>query len=116
VLIQNNLAVVKRFETQDSMPRYDFEMHVLRLGDVVFVTNPFELYLEFGHRIKARSVAQQTFVVQLSCGSGGYLPSARAEQLGGYGGLIINGEVGSDGGALLVDVSVEEIAAQWRQS
>ncbi len=114
VLIQNNRAVVRRYETQDKEPQFSVEMHVLRIGSVVFATNPFELYLEFGQRIKARSVADQTFVVQLCCGSGGYLPSARAEQLGGYGGLIINGIVGSDGGALLVDATVDAIAALWR--
>lgn len=114
VLIQNNRAVVARYESQDASPLFDFEMHVIRLGSVAFVTNPFELYLDFGHQIKARSMAQQTFVVQLCGGTGGYLPNARAEQLGGYGGLIINGNVGSDGGKKLVDVTVEEIGNLWR--
>jgi hypothetical protein len=115
VLIQNNRAVVQRYESQEMAPRFDVEMHVLRLGAVVLATNPFELYLDFGQRIKARSLADQTFVVQLCCGSGGYLPSARAEQLGGYGGLIINGMVGSDGGARLVDTTVAAIASLWGQ-
>jgi hypothetical protein len=87
------------------------ELHALRVRKVVFVTDPFELYLDFGQQIRARSLAGQTFVVQLCCGTGGYLPSARAEQLGGYGGLIINGNVGSEGGKMLVDKTVEEIAA-----
>ncbi len=114
VLIQNNKAVVARYESQDAAPMLDVEMHIVRLGSVVFATNPFELYLDFGHQIKARSAAVQTFVVQLCCGTGGYLPSARAEQLGGYGGLIINGNVGSDGGKKLVDETVDAIAPLWR--
>jgi hypothetical protein len=89
------------------------EMHVVRLGAMVFVTNPFELYLDFGHQMKARSAAGQTFIVQLCCGTGGYLPNARAEQLGGYGGLIINGNVGSDGGKKLVDETIAEIGKLW---
>ena len=113
VLMQNNRAVVSRYESQDETPEYEFELHVLRLGNVAMATNPFELYLDFGHRIKARSAAAQTFVVQLCGGTGGYLPTARAEQLGGYGGLIINGEVGSDGGQKLVDLTVAEIKALW---
>lgn len=113
VLIQNNRAVVARYENQDAAPGYEFEMHVLRLGGVAFATNPFELYLDFGHRIKARSAADRTFVVQLCGGSGGYLPTARAEALGGYGGLIINGEVGSDGGAKLVEETIAAINALW---
>lgn len=113
VLMQNNLAVIRRYESQDATPTFEFEMHVLRLGAVAFATNPFELYLDFGHQIKARSAAEQTFIVQLCGGTGGYLPNARAEELGGYGGLIINGMVGSDGGRKLVDQTVETIATLW---
>jgi hypothetical protein len=114
VIIQNNKAVVERCRNQDERPLFEIESHFLRLGNVAIATNPFELYLDFGHQIKARSTAEQTFVVQLCCGEGGYLPTARAESLGGYGGLIINGEVGSSGGQQLVDASVEEISALWK--
>lgn len=109
VLIQNNKAVIKRYESQNAKPAIPMELHVVRLGNAVFATNHFELYLEFGQRIKARSKAGQTFLVQLCCGSCGYLPSSLAERLGGYGGLIINGAVGSDGGSLLVDETVKAI-------
>jgi hypothetical protein len=114
VLIQNNRAVIARYESQEATPLFEMEMHIVRLGSVVFATNPFELYLDFGHQIKARSKADQTFIVQLCGGTGGYLPSARAEQLGGYGGLIINGNVGSDGGKKLVDETVDAIGKLWR--
>ncbi len=113
VLMQNNKAVVARYHDQDGHPSFEMELHAIRLRNVVFVTNPFELFLDFGHQIKARSVAEQTFIVQLCGGTGGYLPSARAELLGGYGGLIINGQVGSDGGKLLVDTTVKTIAKLW---
>jgi len=114
VLIQNNRAVLSRYESQDAAAMFDMEMHVVRLGQVVFATNPFELYLDFGHQIKARSAAEQTFIVQLCGGTGGYLPSARAEKLGGYGGLIINGNVGSDGGKKMVDETIAAIAGLWK--
>lgn len=109
VLIKNAKAVIQRYEQQQAEPNYRMELHTVKLGDVVFVTNPFELFLDYGLRIKARSRAEQTFVVQLACGRGSYLPTERAERLGGYGGLIVNGEVGSDGGNLLVDATVESI-------
>ncbi|MFA5206067.1 MAG: hypothetical protein WC708_16845 [Lentisphaeria bacterium] len=109
VLIQNQEAIVKRYETQMKEPEQAVEVQVIRLGDLAFATNPFELYLEFGQRIKARSAAAQTLVVQLANGCHGYLPSARGEALGGYGGMIINGTVGADGGRLLVDETVAAI-------
>ena len=111
VKIRNNEAVVNRYEDQDKNPCFDMELHTIRLSGMVFATNPFELYLDFGHQIKARSNADQTFIIQLANGSGGYLPSKRAEELGGYGGLIINGQVGSDGGKMLVDKTIEKINA-----
>ena len=110
VLIQNEKAVIKRYETQDANPNFEFDMQTLRLGDSAMVNCPFELYLVFGQIIKARSAARQTFVIQLSGGAGSYLPSPEAEKLGGYGGLIINGKVGSDGGYKLTDEAIDAIA------
>ncbi len=112
VLIKNAQAVIKRYEDQGTNPEYIFDMNVARLGDIAIANNPFELYLYYGQNIKARSHAFQTFLVQLSGGGNfhaGYLPSPDAEKFGGYGGLIINGQVGSDGGYLLADITVDEI-------
>jgi hypothetical protein len=114
VLIKNAKAVIDRYEEQQTEPYFPMELHVLRLGDIVFATSPFELYLDFGHQIKARSKANQTFIIQLACGRAAYLPTAKAEQLGGYGGLIVNGNVGSDGGKMLVDETVKEIEKLWQ--
>jgi hypothetical protein len=112
VLIKNAQAVIRRYEDQDELPNYIFDMNVVRLGNIAIANNPFELYLYYGQNIKARSKAFQTFLVQLS-GNGnrhaGYLPSPDAEKFGGYGGLIINGQVGSDGGYKLCDITVDAI-------
>ncbi len=109
VLIQNAKAVIKRYENQDEKPNFEYDLQALRIGDNAMVNCPFELYLCFGQIIKARSSARQTFVVQLSGGTGGYLPSPESERFGGYGGLIINGQVGADGGYRLVDAALERI-------
>ena len=89
-----------------------FDMLVARLGDIAIANNPFELYLYYGQNIKARSKAQQTFLVQLSSGASihaGYLPSPDGEKFGGYGGMIIHGQCGSDAGFMLADITVDEI-------
>ena len=88
---------------------------MIRLGDVAIATNPFELYLDYGVRIEARSKAEQTFIVQLACGSGGYLPSARAIAGGSYGAGPENGPVGPEGGQVLVERTVELIGALFDQ-
>ncbi len=112
VQIKNAQAIITRYEDQDANPEYIFDMNVVRLGNIAIANNPFELYLYFGQNIKARSKAFQTFLVQLSGGGNfhaGYLPSPDAEKFAGYGGCIINGQVGSDGGYKLSDVTVQEI-------
>ena len=112
VLIKNAQAVVERYKIQDAEPTMSFNLNAVRIGDAVVVNSPFELYLYYGQIIKARSRAAQTFLVQLSGGAdhpAGYLPSPEAERFGGYGGLIINGQVGSDGGYMLADETVNII-------
>lgn len=83
------------------------EIHVLRLGDVALASNPFELFIDYGIRIKARSKAVLTFLVQLAGQDCGYLPTARAAQGGGYS--AENYLVGPDGGQVLVDETVKQV-------
>ena len=101
-------GVIRRYELQRSQPTYPVEIHVVRLGEIAFATNPFELYLDYGIRIKARSRAVQTFVVQLA-GGGTYLPTARSLEGGGYGSVPASNIVGPEGGDLLVEETVSTI-------
>jgi hypothetical protein len=87
------------------------EFHVIRLGEVAVVTNPFELFTDYGMRIQARSKALLVFNVQLSCQVSGYLPSARAVRGGGYSGDKYL--VGPEGGRVFVDDCVRHIEALW---
>ncbi len=109
VQIRNRRAIISRYETQDTTPEFEFNMNFMRLGSGAWVSWPGEIYLHFGQILKARSKARQTFIVQLCNGSLGYLPSPEAERFGGYGGMIINGKVGSDGGYKLVELSLNAI-------
>ena len=115
VQLENAQAVIQRFDAQDGTPAFPVELHAVRVGDCAFVTNPFELYLDYGQIIQARSRAKRTFVVQLTGDAAGYLPTQRAVAGGGYGALIINGHVGPDGGQALVDASVRAIQSLWEE-
>ena len=52
-------VTVRRFEQQqnDPKPTLEMELHVLRIADAAICTNPFELFTDYGIRIKARSKA-----------------------------------------------------------
>lgn len=106
-------GAIQRYREQQYTEVYPIEYHVIRFGDIAIVTNPFELFLDYGNRIKARSYAEQTFVVQLCCGSGGYLPTEKAEKAGHYSAYVSSGHVGHEGGDLLVRESIHEINSMW---
>lgn len=108
-----HLGTISRFREQQNTEIYTIESHIVRLGDVAFSTNPFELFLDYGNRIKARTKAKQTFIVQLCCGAGGYLPTKKAEDAGHYSAYISSGNVGSAGGDLFTRLTIEEINKMW---
>jgi len=85
------------------------ECHMVRFGDLAIVTNPFELFLDYGNRMKARSLAEQTFIVQLCCGSAAYLPTEKAEKAGHYSAYVSSGHVGHVGGDILTRNTITEI-------
>lgn len=87
------------------------DCNFLRLGDLAVATNPFELYLEYGQRIKARSPATQTIAAELTNDTLGYLPTREALAHGHYSAMPANIRVGPDGGDQLVARSVEHLRA-----
>lgn len=106
-------AMQNRYERLQRNPFFAMELHVLRIGEAALVTNPFELYTAYGLIVKGRSAARQTFIAQLACGHGGYLPTAEAIASGGYSTQIFSGLVGDEGGRLLVEHTVAEIGSLW---
>lgn len=102
-------GTVARYEAQEKYDLYPVEMHIARLGNVAFATNCFELFLNYGNQIRARSLAQQTFLVQMACGSEGYVPTEKAERGGHYSAYVSSGVTGHEGGDLLVRKTLEEI-------
>ena len=105
-----NQKVIDLYKAQQHGEQLGFpvELHTIRLGDIAMSTNRFEYYLDFGLRIKARSKAIQTFIVQLA-GNGTYLPTERAMSGGSYGAYIASTPIGPEGGQEIVENQVETI-------
>ena len=106
-------GTIRRFREQQFTEVYPIECHIIRFGNIAIATSPFELFLDFGNRMKARSKAEQTFVVQLCCGSAGYLPTEKAEKGGHYSAYVSSGCVGHEGGDILVRNTIKEINSMW---
>lgn len=96
-------GIVVRWELQQKTREHAVEIHVMRIGSARMATNPFELFVEYADRIRAKSGGGNIAVVQLACDYQGYLPSAGAISHGGYSALVCNGLYGSEGGDLLVE-------------
>jgi sugar phosphate isomerase/epimerase len=113
--------VVRRYDEQQATmaaggrPAVPVSVHAIRLGDVAFITNTFEMFGDYGVRLQARSPATLTCVVQLAGRGtpGTYLPTARAVTGGGYSAVIESNWVGPAGGRLLVDENVRMLQELW---
>jgi len=108
-------GTVSRFKEQQTRELVPMELHTARLGDVAFATNPFELFLDYGNRMRARSYAKQTFIFQLTGGSLGYLPTKHAEEGSHYSAYISSGTVGHEGGDLLVRTTLDRINSMFTE-
>lgn len=102
-------GIIARYELQKTVDVFPIEVHVIRFGDIAIATNPFELFLNYGNQIRARSKAKQTFLIQLACGSSGYLPTEKAEKGGHYSAYVSSGYTGHEGGDLLVRETLDRI-------
>lgn len=74
---------------------------------------PYQLFLNYGNQIRARSLAKQTFLSQLTCGTMGYLPTEKAEKGSHYSAFVGSGTTGHQGGDLLVRKTLKEINAMF---
>jgi ankyrin repeat protein len=103
----------KVLPSYNTNPVTPIEIHVIRLGDVSIATNPFELYLDYGIRMKARSPSALTFIVQTSCQLVDYLPTEKAVRGGGYS--AEKPFVGPEGGQILVNETVRLLNKMWAE-
>ena len=102
-------GIITRYELQKTVDVFPIEVHIVRFGDIAIASNPFELFLDYGNQIRARSKAKQTFLIQLACGCDGYLPTEKAEKGGHYSAYVSSGYTGHEGGALLVRETLDGI-------
>ncbi len=103
------VGVVMRWEEQKKTDKYSFQTSVIRIGEIAIATNSFELFVDYGLRIRAKCKAKQAFIFQLTNGSGGYLPTQAAIEGGSYSSKPASTKVGPEGGDELSVRFVDEI-------
>lgn len=105
-----NERALRMYEEQKTDPTREVNLHVVQVGDVAFTTCPYETYMDYMHRIQARSPFTQTFVIQLCSGpDASYLATERAMANKGYSASIFCNRIGAEAGQAIVDASVETL-------
>ncbi len=109
--------LIERYEAQQKSSLLDIEVHIIKLGDIAFATNPFELYIDYQHQIQARSPFVQTFIVQLADqpekARYGYVATERAMKNMGYSANIYSNTVSPNGGHMLVEETLKELKIMY---
>ena len=107
--LQIYAGIISRYKMQQTVNTFNGEIHIIRFGDIAIATSPFELFLNYGNKIRARSMAKQTFLIELSCGVENYLPTEKAEKGGHYSAYVSGGLTGHEGGDILVRETLTHI-------
>jgi len=90
-------------------------VHTVRIGDVALVTQPTELYCQFGLDIKRRSPAPHTAVNSITDGFCGYCPTLTGIQGGGYSAdTIYWTRLDPTAGPQVVDTASRLLRELWR--
>ena len=100
-------SIIVKFEQSDYYKSVSIEITAVRIGDFTLVTNPFELFIEYGNRITAGVKAASVWPVQLVNGYEGYFPTPEAVKAGGYSAYIQSVRVQPEtAGDILVEESI----------
>ena len=117
--IDKSNEVIERAAHYSKGGKYATEARLVRVGDIAFASNAFELFMDYMHRIQGRSPFVQTFVVELSGvvkgnQPGGYLATERAEKNRGYSATLNQSPVSSKGGQELVEETVKGLKELYK--
>lgn len=81
---RERIYAVRTLRMVDMPSRIEVPLQALRIGDLALVAIPFEVFVEIGLELKAKSPFPDTFAVSLANGAYGYLPTVAHHELGGY--------------------------------
>ena len=71
-------------QLRESPDEVSIILQTFRVGEMAVCAIPFEVFVEIGLEIKAKSPFAQAFTISHANGSYGYLPTAEQHKLGGY--------------------------------
>lgn len=91
-------------------PAIQVPLQALRIGNLALVGIPFEVFVEIGLEVKAKSPFPDTFVFSLANGAYGYLPTLAHHELGGYETWLGTNQVEIQAAPRIVDTLLQMLA------
>ena len=101
----NSHAKIRKYENPQAEVKT--RIYATVIGDIAFITNPFELFIEYGDRIRMALPECIVYDVELCYERLGYLPTERAAKGGSYSTFTFNGECPASAGDILVKESID---------
>lgn len=74
----------RTIQMNESPDEVSVVLQTFRIGDLGVCAIPFEVFVEIGLELKAKSPFEQTFTISHANGTYGYLPTVEQHKLGGY--------------------------------
>jgi neutral ceramidase len=91
-------------------PRLEIPLQAVRIGDLALVAIPFEVFVEIGLELKAKSPFPDTLAISLANGAYGYLPTVAHHELGGYETWLGTNQVEVQAAPRIVDTLLQMLA------
>ena len=108
-------GVLRLQEEFEAIPSESLAIHAVRIGGYAMLTDPCELYCQFGLETRRRSPAEVTAIVQLADGFSGYCPTIPGLMGGGYSGdAIYWSRLEPYAGYKIVETSARLVNQLWR--
>ena len=102
-------GIVNRYKRQQKDVFYHTPLHVMQIADCALYTCPYEIFLEYGLRVRARSNATHTLIAELTDDETEYLPTPFAVAAKSYSALVTNQLVSCEGGEFFVESVISRI-------
>jgi|GEM_PF-1344031 Neutral/alkaline non-lysosomal ceramidase. len=82
--LYKNISIIRLYEAMKQSGTVQVEIKYIKLGELIFICNPSEFFVEYQLEIKRRFKDNPVMVLELTNGYCGYVPTPQAFALGGY--------------------------------
>lgn len=108
--LYKNTSIIQLYEAMRKSETFSVEISCIRIGNIIFISNPSELFVEYQLEIKNHFKDIPVMVLEIANGYCGYVPTPQAFALGGYETEFTTGsKLDEKAGRIITDESIRLI-------